>query len=1067
MHCRHLLQRSFSLQNRPSLAQNIAKRSISLQNRQLLSQLIGKLSIPIRSFHLLSRTPKKPLAIRLIVMATEHKQIKTCGIIVIGDEILKAQVQDTNSHFLCRLLRDYGIRVAKISVIPDHVRTIANEIRTFSEQNDYVVTTGKYILSENKFHTYALYLSVDEVLIVDSLNECVNRHHSVIFGSYPLRYKTKITLEARSEAEMNDARSCLVGTLAPYVDVYGTIMNNESLAFAQHSLQVIESCLDKYSLDACFLSFNGGKDCTLLLHLVHAVLKHKGLQGKQLLAVYFKLEDSFPEVEQFVKETVVRYNLELIEMTGPMKEGLGKLLSERPHLKSVFMGSRRGDPRCEGLTEITKTDNGWPEIMRVNPMLDWSYKNVWRTIREFNIPYCTLYDQGMSSKKKPIEESDKLTRIAIVNTDKCKPKRCRQECKKSCPVVRMGKLCIEVTPGDKIASISEELCIGCGICVKKCPFEAITIINLPSNLEKDTTHRYSQNSFKLHRLPIPRPGEVLGLVGTNGIGKSTALKILAGCGICVKKCPFEAITIINLPSNLEKDTTHRYSQNSFKLHRLPIPRPGEVLGLVGTNGIGKSTALKILAGKQKPNLGRYSSPPDWNEILQHFRGSELQNYFTKILEDDLKALIKPQYVDQIPKAVKGTVQQLLDKKNEKDNQNEMCQMLELDKIRGRGIEQLSGGELQRFACAMVCIQAGDIFMFDEPSSYLDVKQRLKAAVTIRSLIAPDKFIIVVEHDLSVLDYLSDFICCLYGVPGAYGVVTMPFSVREGINIFLDGFVPTENLRFREESLVFKVAESAAEEEIKRMNHYEYPAMSKTMGEFKLEVVQGQFTDSEIIVLLGKTTFIRLLAGAIPPDEGSADLPSLNISYKPQKISPKSQGLVRQLLHEKIRDAYQHPQFVTDVMRPLKIDDIMDQEVQNLSGGELQRVALALCLGKPADVYLIDEPSAYLDSEQRLVAAKVIKRFILHAKKTGFVVEHDFIMATYLSDRVIVFEGSPSISTLANAPQNLLNGMNKFLSLLGITFRRDPNNFRPRINKNNSVKDCEQKRAGQYFFYEEP
>ncbi|KAL1450526.1 hypothetical protein WDU94_002878, partial [Cyamophila willieti] len=513
----------------------------------------------------------------------------------------------------------------------------------------------------------------------------------------------------------------------------------------------------------------------------------------------------------------------------------------------------------------------------------------------------------MSSKKKPIEENDKLTRIAIVNTDKCKPKRCRQECKKSCPVVRMGKLCIEVSPGDKIAIISEELCIG--------------------------------------------------------------------CGICVKKCPFEAITIINLPSNLEKDTTHRYSQNSFKLHRLPIPRPGEVLGLVGTNGIGKSTALKILAGKQKPNLGRFASPPDWSEILTHFRGSELQNYFTKILEDDLKALIKPQYVDQIPKAVKGTVQQLLDKKNERDNQAEMCRMLELDNIRGRGIEQLSGGELQRFACAMVCIQAGDIFMFDEPSSYLDVKQRLKAAVTIRSLIAPDKFIIVVEHDLSVLDYLSDFICCLYGVPGAYGVVTMPFSVREGINIFLDGFVPTENLRFREESLVFKVAESAAEEEIKRMNHYEYPAMTKTMGDFKLEVIPGQFTDSEIIVLLGengtgKTTFIRLLAGAIPPDDSSADLPSLHISYKPQKISPKSQGLVRQLLHEKIRDAYQHPQFVTDVMRPLKIDDIMDQEVQNLSGGELQRVALALCLGKPADVYLIDEPSAYLDSEQRLVAAKV-------------------------------------------------------------------------------------------------
>ncbi|CAH2233529.1 jg10811 [Pararge aegeria aegeria] len=607
------------------------------------------------------------------------------------------------------------------------------------------------------------------------------------------------------------------------------------------------------------------------------------------------------------------------------------------------------------------------------------------------------------SRRKGYEETDKLTRIAIVNADRCKPKRCRQECKKSCPVVRMGKLCIEVTPNDKIATISEELCIG--------------------------------------------------------------------CGICVKKCPFDAITIINIPSNLEKHTTHRYSKNSFKLHRLPIPRPGEVLGLVGQNGIGKSTALKILAGKQKPNLGRFADPPDWQEILSHFRGSELQNYFTKILEDDLKALIKPQYVDQIPKAVKGTVGQLLDKKDERKNQTEICRMLDLSHIRDREISALSGGELQRFACAMVCIQNGDIFMFDEPSSYLDVKQRLNAARTIRSLIDPDKFIIVVEHDLSVLDYLSDFICCLYGVPGAYGVVTMPFSVREGINIFLDGFVPTENMRFRTESLVFKVAESATEEEIKRMNHYDYPEMTKTMGDFHLKVVQGEFSDSEILVLLGengtgKTTFIRMLAGNLEPDEGSNQLPQLHISYKPQKISPKSQGQVRNLLHDKIRDAYSHPQFITDVMKPMKIEEIMDQEVQNLSGGELQRVALVLCLGKPAEVYLIDEPSAYLDSEQRLVAAKVIKRFILHAKRTGFVVEHDFIMATYLADRVIVFEGTPSTTATAHAPQSLLNGMNKFLELLGITFRRDPNNFRPRINKHSSVKDIEQKRAGQYFFLED-
>ncbi|TSL61115.1 ATP-binding cassette sub-family E member 1 [Bagarius yarrelli] len=405
--------------------------------------------------------------------------------------------------------------------------------------------------------------------------------------------------------------------------------------------------------------------------------------------------------------------------------------------------------------------------------------------------------------------------------------------------------------------------------------------------------------------------------------------------------------------------------------KLPIPRPGEVLGLVGTNGIGKSTALKILAGKQKPNLGKYDAPPDWQEILAYFRGSELQNYFTKILEDDLKAIVKPQYVDQIPKTVKGSVGAILSRKDDTKTEEIVCEQLDLLHLRDRNVEDLSGGELQRFACAVVCIQRADIFMFDEPSSYLDVKQRLRAAITIRSLISPDRYIIVVEHDLSVLDYLSDFICCLYGVPSAYGVVTMPFSVREGINIFLDGYVPTENLRFRETSLVFKVAETAAEEEVKKMCRYQYPNMCKSMGDFSLTITEGEFTDSEIM------------------------------------------GSVRALLHDKIRDAYTHPQFVTDVMKPMQIESIIDQDVQNLSGGELQRVALALCLGKPADVYLIDEPSAYLDSEQRLMAARVIKRFILHAKKTAFVVEHDFIMATYLADRVIVFDGVPSKNTCAN------------------------------------------------------
>lgn len=606
--------------------------------------------------------------------------------------------------------------------------------------------------------------------------------------------------------------------------------------------------------------------------------------------------------------------------------------------------------------------------------------------------------------RKKNKKDEGLTRIAIVNADKCKPKKCRQECKKFCPVVRMGKICIEATPKSKAAWISEELCIG--------------------------------------------------------------------CGICVKKCPFDAVSIINLPKNLEGETTHRYGANAFKLHRLPMPRPGQVLGLVGANGTGKSTALKILAGKLKPNLGMWDDKPDWQDILLHFRGSELQNYFTKVLEDNIKTSMKPQYVDHIPRAVRGTVETVMKRKDEKDTMEAMCKELELSKLLDHDIKTLSGGELQRFAIAVVCIQDCDVYMFDEPSSYLDVEQRLAAGRAIRSLLTHENYVICVEHDLAVLDYLSDFICCLYGKPGAYGVVTMPFGVREGINVFLAGFVPTENLRFRDESLTFKVSERADELEIlERHREFRYPAMTKTLGTFELNVRAGSFTDSEIIVLLGqngtgKTTLIRMLAGLLKPDDETIEVPELNVSYKPQKISPKFPGTVRQLLHKKIRDTFMHPQFNTDVSKPLVLEPLLDQMVQHLSGGELQRVAIVLSLGQPADIYLIDEPSAYLDSEQRVICAKVIKRFIMHAQKTGFIVEHDFIMATYLADRVIVYEGEPSVKCFANAPQSLLSGMNKFLQLLEITFRRDPTNYRPRINKLNSQMDTQQKSAGNYFFYDD-
>lgn len=598
-------------------------------------------------------------------------------------------------------------------------------------------------------------------------------------------------------------------------------------------------------------------------------------------------------------------------------------------------------------------------------------------------------------------EASKL-RIAIVSSDKCKPKKCHLECKKNCPIVKTGKFCIEVDHASKIAYISETLCIG--------------------------------------------------------------------CGICVKKCPFTSISIINLPKDINKDVVHRYGPNTFKLHRLPIPKLGQILGLVGTNGIGKSTALKILSSKLKPNLGKFNNPPEWRDILSFFRGNELQIFFTKLLEEKLSPIIKPQNVDLIPKQIKGNILEIINKKDKFNQKDKYIAELDLEHLLDRNVEDLSGGELQRFALLMSIIgQSTNVYMFDEPSSYLDIKQRISMAKIIHKLVKHDNYIIVVEHDLSILDYLSDYVCCLWGKAGAYGVVTCPFSVREGINIFLDGFVPTDNLRIREESLNFKLAtdQDATDEDKKRLHFYNYPTMVKTLNSFSLTIDKGHFSESEIFVLLGqngsgKSTFIRLFAGLIKPDnlESLSFLESLSVSYKPQQIQAKFTGTVRQLLMSKLKGLYNDPYFNNEIIKPLKIESILDNQVLTLSGGELQKVAIIVTLAKNTNIYLIDEPSAYLDSEQRIIVSKIIKRFILNTNKTAFIVEHDFIMATYLADHVIVFDGQAGVNTVANTPQTLAAGMNKFLKIIDVTFRRDPTNYRPRINKYDSVKDKEQKLNGK-------
>jgi len=544
--------------------------------------------------------------------------------------------------------------------------------------------------------------------------------------------------------------------------------------------------------------------------------------------------------------------------------------------------------------------------------------------------------------------------------------------------------------------------------------------------------------------------------------------LCVGCGICVKKCPFDALSIVNLPDELEEECSHRFGPNTFKLFRLPVPSSGVVLGLLGQNGIGKTTALKIFSGETKPNLGNYKEPPDWPQLIQHFRGSTLQEYFQKLSDGKLKVVHKPQYVDKIPRVVSGKVGDLLEKVDERNKLGALTEQLQLKTVWDRDLEVLSGGELQTVAIAATICREADVYLFDEPSSYLDVKQRLQAARAIRSLRKEGKTVIVAEHDLAILDYLSDQICVFYGTPGVYGIVSHVHGVRVGINIYLQGFITDENVRFRKDQIVFHVKPPAtglaAGETLLTWN-----GMKKSYDEFALSAAPGEAKQGEVIGILGpngigKTTFVKLLAGIEKADAGEASTQyGLAVSYKPQYISAEYGGTVEDLLKDIAKEDFESSWYQSQILQPLKVQPILDRDVTELSGGELQKVAIVACLSRKAELYLLDEPSAYLDVEERLSMARTIRRVVESRNVTAFVVEHDVVTQDFIADRLMIFTGDPGIYGVANPPTNLRRGMNAFLKDMEITFRRDPVTKRPRVNKEGSKLDRHQKKIGEYYY----
>lgn len=559
-------------------------------------------------------------------------------------------------------------------------------------------------------------------------------------------------------------------------------------------------------------------------------------------------------------------------------------------------------------------------------------------------------------------------KLAIINKDLCKPKKCNHECMKICPVNRTGSKCIDI---EEIALISNELCIGCSQCEKRCPFHAIKVVQIPHTLEKNIVHSYGDNSFRLYNFLTPKQG------------------------------------VIN--------------------------------GIIGNNGIGKSTLLKIISGNLLPNFGS-ADKVDKNLVLNKLKKKpEIKKYLTTLYQGNLKISYKDQNIGQLKNKLDGTVQEILSKYCFHNEFDYLMDKMDMKSIYETHVSKLSGGELQRLACLLTYLDEADIYIFDEVTNFLDIKQRLIIANLILNLKKFNKYVFIVDHDLSIFDYVCDYISIIHGSRAAFGNISMPYGISNAINMFFEGYVKQENMMIREHAIEYRynLLSELKIDGIKSIPIIKYNNDVVKFDNFQLDVNGGVIESITNIVLLlgengtGKTTFLNHLYKEI----------DIAISYKQQTINAKEWILnkkiptVEQLLHAKINSSMADPSFVSTVLNALDYEDIKNKQINYLSGGEKQRVAIFLSLGEKADVYFLDEPSAMLDIEYRICLPNIIKRFMFNNHKLCFVVEHDMMISMSLGlesdSKVIIFDKDGRISKTSE-PMDSYSGMNKFMEKMNIT-----------------------------------
>ena len=551
-----------------------------------------------------------------------------------------------------------------------------------------------------------------------------------------------------------------------------------------------------------------------------------------------------------------------------------------------------------------------------------------------------------------------MTRLAVVDAKLCNPEKCALECIKNCPVNKMRQKCIylpeELKKGKQTARIDERLCTGCGICVKKCPFHAINVINLVAPVEDKLVYSYGENAFKLYGLALPRKG-VIAVIGENGCGKSTNVKLLSG----------------------------------------------------------------ELAIQNKPTI----------EIKDYFKAKKT-------------LAVKPQELNAA--GLGATVGNALAKADESGRLAKLKELFNLQKVWNRKLSELSGGELQKAVLTATLCKKKDVYVLDEPLAFLDYVYRIRLVDYLKTEFAEES-VIVVDHDISLLSYLCAQAYIMYGWPGAYGIVSQSYATDRGINMFLEGFIGPENVRFRDHAIAYK----QYAEEKKKEKAFEIPAMKVKLGDFSVEnaspvvLKQGEVTGVAGPNGIGKSTLCRKV------HEEHA-----NTAFKPQ-ILERGTDLVAAYLEKKnpFDEAY---------TKQMNLQRLEYYPVADLSGGELQKLQIFRCLTQEdKDLFILDEPTNMMDVNGRIALSKLLRE----KAETGcavLVVDHDLEFLLNTVDRLMVMDGEPARHGFVKGVYDKDDGVRLLLEKFDLSYRRDSETKRLKLNKRGSVKDRELKQSGAFI-----